>query len=176
MAAKPSQVAFVGYSTLLNLVRFVAPIIFFSTKYLFGNESLVGTLPLLGAFSAAPEGWDWAVTIDFTCGSTCAFLVYCMFCHPSPKVWAVATAWTAYSCLDMVNAVQLSFVMPDDMNSPFPRSFFSFKLLGVSALAFKMWCSLLIGCQVASIYLLLNHAACTKWFLVPGAAGAKKER
>jgi hypothetical protein len=59
----------------------------------------------------------------------------------------------------MVNALQTSFVMPVDNNSPFPESFFSYELLGVPALLFKLWCSLLVACQVSSIYLLLQRTA-----------------
>ena len=66
----------------------------------------------------------------------------------------------------MVNTIQTCFVMPDDNNSPFPQSFFSYNLLGVPALVFKVWCTFLIACHVRSLYLLLTSTACTDWFLV----------
>lgn len=163
----PSAVRFVAYSTLLNLVRFVAPVLYFTNKYACHNKPLCKRTYCLGNFTAAKH-WDWAVLVDFACGATCPFLVYFILEDPSPRVWATASAWTAFSFLDMLNTIQTSVaanIKHDREDSPFPASFFSFKILRVPGLIFKVWCSFLAGCQATSLVLLLFPSdAVYNWF------------
>ena len=76
----PWQVEFIAVTMLFNLVRFVAPIIFFFTKKGFIS------LPTL---DAAPNGWGWPVFIYLTCGETCWLLVYYILEEPTTKVWGM---------------------------------------------------------------------------------------
>merc|ERR1719242_339545 len=97
----PWQVDFIAITTLFNLVRFVAPILFTMTR--------MGYIAI-PYFDAAKEGWDWPVFVDFTCGSTCWIVSYYCWEDPTPKVWAMTVGWLFYSGEDMVNALQCSFV------------------------------------------------------------------
>ena len=143
--AAPWQVIFIAVTTLFNLVRFFAPILYFLTK-----KEIVK----IPTFEAGNSTWNFPVFCDFTCGITCWLITWYILDMPSIHVWGVTIGWLFYSILDLVCAIQTSLVQEKDNTNPFPNSIMGWEVCGIPGLVFKIWCTFLIICQIVSVILL----------------------